>query len=160
MLSVDELLSKYEVAVNKYRTRPMTEDEVIIAAWSKATQLLNERAFSEADAVRRKAMRMGAREIRKCMAHAGHVTNKDLEMIKTAEMICADTMTEVLEGLVVDVDAMARLIMAQHVQHRRINACRIRVVRAVNVMAQNVDEIKMGKYHKDSPETQKEGQHE
>lgn len=161
MRSANALLQRYEVAVNKYRTRPKSEDDLIIEAWAEVTELLEARSFEEKDPSRKKAMRMGAREVRYCLAAAGHVTNNDIAKIKAAEAMCFSTMEEVLESRVADVDAMAALIVAKHPLHHRLNACRIRAARAICVILRNIEHLRGNAAQVRSGSNQtKEGNHE
>jgi hypothetical protein len=122
----------------------MSDHEIIISSWARVTQLLDERSFNEADPLKKRGMRLASRSIRHSLAHAGQVRDADDALSQEVVRSAYNTMSEVLEELVADADAMARLIAARHPHHRRLNVCRVQLVRAFNTMARNIEKLRLG----------------
>lgn len=143
-LSAESLCQRYETKLNKFRARPMTEDEIIIRTWASICDNLQAASFADgADDFTKKSLRSAARQIRSCLAKGGKQLpkSKDLAMLKNASALAYNEANRQIEAMVAEVDEMARLIVAGHALKRRLNACRIRLVHAIMVLGNNIQDL-------------------
>jgi hypothetical protein len=141
----EELCRKYEHKINKFRLRPMMEDEIIVRTWASICERLQAKSFDKGiDVKTAKSLRSASRQIRGCLLTGKKTapSTKDIEILKRASALCYAEANAHLEAMTVDVDAMARLIVAGHVLKRRLNACRERLIHAIMVIADNIECLK------------------
>jgi hypothetical protein len=123
----------------------MSEDEIIVRTWAGICDKLQEQSFAEGcDERTKKSLRSASRQIRGCLITGKKQApkSKDLEMLKRASALCYSVVSEELESMTAEADMMARLIVGGHFLKRRLNACRTRLVHAIMVIANNIEDLK------------------
>jgi hypothetical protein len=123
----------------------MSEDEIIVRTWAGICDKLQEQSFAEGcDERTKKSLRSASRQIRGCLITGKKQApkSKDLEMLKRASALCYSVVSEELESMTAEADEMARLISAGHALKQRLKACRIRLVHAIMVIANNIEDLK------------------
>lgn len=144
-MTAEELCIKYEYKVGKFRSRPMLEDEIIVRTWATICNKLQEKSFEKGvDLKTKKSLRNASSQIRVCLTTRKKYIpkSKDLDMLKLASALCYSVASEELESMTAEVDMMARLIVGGHFLKRRLNSCRTRLVHAIMVMANNIEDLK------------------